>query len=171
MSHDVVGVARRWSAQDLEAAARHERDGRARSRLLALRHLALGHSVAETAGQFALGKSQLYDWIRRFEAEGLAGLHDRPRPGARQRLPHEREAQFLRRVHEGPPAGSGLAAWRGEDLRGLLREEFGVEYSLNGVYLLLHRLRQSSLVPRPHHPQSDDAARAAFKKRAARKTG
>ncbi|MCK0509629.1 helix-turn-helix domain-containing protein [Aromatoleum buckelii] len=33
-----------------------------------------------------------------------------------------------------------MPAWRGEDIRGRLAEEFGVDYSLWGVYALLHRL-------------------------------
>lgn len=148
----------------LEAEARHEADGRVRCRLLALRQLALGESVAQTAGQFALRKSQLYAWVARYHGEGLAGLRDRPRSGAPQRLARAQEAVFLERLHAGPPPGSGLAAYRGEDIRGLLWDVFGVSYTLSGVYALLHRLGQSNLVPRPHHPQADPAAQAAFKK-------
>ncbi len=137
-----------------------------RCRLLALRQLALGESVAQTAGQFGLRKSQLYAWVARYHVEGVAGLRDRPRSGAPPRLGHEQETAFLERLHAGPPLGSGLAAYRGEDIRGLLRDAFGVQYTLSGVYALLHRLGQSNLVPRPHHPQADPTAPAAFKKSA-----
>jgi transposase len=159
-------VALKWDEQALEAAARHEHDARVRCRLLALRQLALGRTVAQTAGPFMLGPSQLYHWIRRFDAEGLAGLKDRPRSGAPQRLARASEEVFVQRVLDGPGPDSGLAAWRGEDLRGVLREAFGAEYSLSGVYALLHRLGLSNLVPRPQHPRSDEAAQAAFKKSA-----
>ena len=164
MTRDVVGAAKGWNVQALEAAARHERDGRVRARMLAMLHLAQGHTVAQTAGRYALGKSVLYGWIRRHDGEGVEGLRDRPRSGQPQRLAREHEQAFLRRLHEGPPPDSGLAAWRGEDFRALLREEFGAEYSLSGVYALLHRLGQSSLVPRPRHPDSDPAAQESFKK-------
>ena len=164
MPRDVVGVAKGWDMQALQAAARRERDGRVRARLLAMLHLARGHTVAQTAGRYALGKSVLYGWIRRHHDEGVEGLRDRPRSGQPQLLARGREQAFLQRLHEGPPAGSGLAAWRGEDLRALLRMEFDAAYSLSGVYALLHRLGQSSLVPRPQHPDSDPAAQEAFKK-------
>ena len=157
-----MGAARQWDAQALETAARHERDGRVRARMLAMLHLARGHTVAQTAGRYALGKSVLYDWIRRHDSEGVEGLCDRPRSGQPQRLAREHEQAFLLRLQAGPPPDSGLAAWRGEDFRALLRQEFGAEYSLSGVYALLHRLGQSSLVPRPRHPQSDPAAQEAF---------
>ena len=79
-------------------------------------------------------------------------------------MAREHEQAFLQCLREGPPAASGLAAWRGEDLRVVLREEFSADYSLSGVYALLHRLGYSSLVPRPRHPDADPNAQEAFKK-------
>jgi transposase len=149
---------------ELTAAAHRERDGRVCRRLLALRHLLSGYSANETAGLFAIGRSQLFSWRARYEAEGLAGLADRPRPGQPKHLKGEDEARFLALLQAGPPPESGLADWRGEDLRELLQREFGAHYSLSGVYRLLHRLKQSHLMPRPRHPQADEAAQAAFKK-------
>ena len=37
----------------------------------------------------------------------------------------------------------------------ILANEFGVRYTLDGVYDLLHRLRLSCLVPRPRHRKND----------------
>ena len=145
MSHDVVGVAKHWDVSALEAAARYEHNTRVCRRILAMLHLARGHTVAQTAGQYALGQSVLYEWIRCYGAQWLEGLRDRLRSGQPPHLAREQEAAFLQRLHAGPPPDSGLAAWRGEDLRVLLRQEFGAEYSLNGVYALLHRLGQSEV--------------------------
>ena len=64
MSLDVVGVARGWDVRALEGAARRERDGRVRARILAMLHLARGHTVAQTAGHYALGNSVLYNWMK-----------------------------------------------------------------------------------------------------------
>lgn len=152
---------------ELAAAAHRERDGRTCRRMLAVRHVLAGHSVSQTAGLFALGRTQLRAWLGRYAQEGLGGLADRPRPGQPKRLAPEHEAAFLARLHAGPPTHSGLAEWRGQDLRALLAREFDAHYSLSGVYALLHRLKQSNLVPRPRHPDADAAAQAAFKKRTA----
>ena len=162
----VAVMAQKWDAQVLEELARGERNARVCRRLLALRQLALGHSIEQAAQASLMSASQIYNWIHRYEAQGLEGMRDRPRCGAPQRLKREREAEFVQRVLQGPGADSGLSAWRGEDLRGVLREEFEVHYSLSGVYALLHRLGLSNLVPRPQHPDSDAAAQAAFKKSA-----
>lgn len=37
----------------------------------------------------------------------------------------------------------------------ILEKEFGVHYTLDGVYDLLHRLKLSCLVPRPRHRKND----------------
>lgn len=129
---------------ELAAAAHRERDGRICPRMLALRHLLAGHSAKETAGLFGLERSQLFLWRAWYEAEGLEGLADRPRPGQPKHLKAEDETAFLAWVHAGPPADSGLAEWRGEDLRELLQREFDAHYSLSGVYRLLHRLSMPS---------------------------
>lgn len=159
------------SAEELRALAHVERDPRVRCRLLAIAYVQSGHSAYEGDGLFGLSAVQIRQWIKRYNAEGIAGLSDHPRSGPPPRLAPERYADFLARLHAGPPPESGLAAWRGEDLRHLLVTEFGVKYSLSGVYALLHRLGQSSLVPRPRHPNADPAAPAAFKKWAPRNAG
>ena len=162
-------IAKKWDAQALEESARGERNARVCRRLLALRQLALGYSIEQAAQASLMSVSQIYNWIHRYEAQGLEGMRDRPRCGAPQRLKSERETAFVQRVLQGPGADSGLSAWRGEDLRVVLSEEFEARYSLSGVYALLHRLGLSNLVPRPQHPDSDAAAQAAFKKSTGRK--
>lgn len=159
------------SAEALRALAHVERDPRVRCRLLALAYVQAGHSAFESDALFGLSAVQVRHWIKRYNAEDLEGLADRPRPGARSRLQPAHYERFLGRLHAGPPADCGLAAWRGEDVRQFLADEFGARYSLSGVYALLHRLKQSSLVPRPQHPASDSAAQAAFKKSAPRDAG
>jgi transposase len=129
-----------WSAepecaQELAQAARREKSGRVCSRMLAVRHLLKGHDADETAGLFLIGRSQLYYWLHRYRAHGVAGLRDLPRPGAPKHLKPEDEPAF-RRMIEAAPA----ARYRGEDIRRLLREHFNASYSLSGVYMLLQRL-------------------------------
>lgn len=159
------------SVAQLRDLVHRESDGRVRARLLAVAHLLSGHSPAQSEDLFGLKATQLRFWIRRYNAEGVAGLADRPRSGARPRLSPAQCEALLAQLHQGPPAETGLAAWRGEDVRRLLHTAFGIAYSLSGVYALLHRLKQSNLVPRPQHPQADPAAQARFKKSAARPLG
>lgn len=54
--------------------------GRARRAALLLR-LAAGESVSHIARQVGLSRRNCYKWARRYQAEGLSGLYDRPRHG------------------------------------------------------------------------------------------
>ena len=154
----------RLGSADLAEAARRERDGRIRTRILAMRYMLEGHTAPEAAKVFPLSDTQLRMWVRRYDAEGLHGLRDRPRPGRPPILDPEKTEAFSERVRTGPAEDEGLAAYRGEDVQRLLKDEFGSDYSISGTYFLLHRLGFSSLVPRPVHPKADPAAQAAFKR-------
>lgn len=155
MARARLPVSNHLSAEDLEAAAKAEPVGRVRARILAIRHLWRGHSLADTAGLFGLRETQVRAYLHRYNAEGLAGLRDRPHPGARPKLDAEQTARFRQRVLDGLPAALGVSAWRGATLRAWLRETFAVEYSTPGIYVLLHRLGLASLMPRPHHPERE----------------
>ena len=63
------------TAADLRAAAGREKDGSAARRMLALAMVLDGadrKSAAETCG---MDRQTLRDWVHRYNAEGLAGLH------------------------------------------------------------------------------------------------
>ena len=109
----VLAVEAKQSVGQLRALAHVERDARVRCRLLAIAFVQSGHSAYEGDGLFGLSAVQIRQWVKRYNSEGIDGLSDRPRPGARPRLSTEQEAVLLARLHAGPPAERGLAAWRG----------------------------------------------------------
>jgi transposase len=154
----------RLTLDQLDKAARTERDGRVRTRILAIRYMRQGHPAREAASVFPISGRQIGMWVRRYDAEGLEGLGDRPRPGRPPILDTAKVEAFKERVRTGPSEAEGLAAYRAEDVRRMLAQEFKSEYSISGTYFLLHRLGFSSLVPRPMHPKSDPEAQATFKK-------
>jgi transposase len=149
-----------WTERDLARVARKEPEARVRQRILVIRLLVMGQTVPQAAPVVGLKERQVRNWVHRFQAEGLEGLRDRPRPGQPKYLPTDKEESFKARIRR-PPRGRIL---RGPDVQRLLREEFGAAYTLGGVYFLLHRLGFSSLSPRPLHPQTDPDAQDAFKK-------
>ena len=54
-------------------------------------------------------------------------------------------------------------AFRGVDMRRILKEEFKVKAGLSSAYQLAHRLGLAWLAPRPKHPKGAPAAQAAFR--------
>jgi Helix-turn-helix domain len=53
-----------------------------RGRILLL--LAEGRSISSVADTVGISRRFVYKWARRFQAQGLQGLHDLPRPDRRQ---------------------------------------------------------------------------------------
>ena len=59
---------------ELEWAARRHLDARVRSRLLAVRAVALGHTRQEVAAMLPYSGYSIGAWVRQFQTEGVAGL-------------------------------------------------------------------------------------------------
>jgi transposase len=152
------------SAKKLERLARQEQNPRVRVRLLAIRLVKLGQAARLAARSLGLGDTATRKWIKRFNQSGLAGLYDQKRAPRRSRLTAEKVAAFKARVRQGARPEDGVSVLRGRDFQRILQQEFGAHVTLGGAYYILHKHGFVNLVPRPQHPQSDEAAQAAFKK-------
>ena len=125
----------------------------------------LGRTAAAVAAEVLLSERQVYAWVARYNADGAAALADRARPRPQgAALGRPTAARLKAPGSAGPTEADGVCALRGEDVRRILRDEFGVVRSLQAVYDLLHRLGFEPLRPRPRHPGADPAAQEAFKK-------
>jgi transposase len=160
-----VPIATGRTPAQLRALARRERDGRVSARLLALANALDGMSRDEAARAAGMDRQTLRDRVRRYNAEGVAGLRDRPRPGRPRGLDEGRQAALKALVLERPELErDGCVAWRARDLRGLVERRFGVRYSESGVRRLLHGLDLSWQKARPVRPEADVRARERFEK-------
>ncbi len=166
----VVPITRHdLTAREVRAAAARERDGGASRRMLAIALVLEGvdrKTAAETCG---MDRQTLRDWVHRYNAEGLSGLHDRKPPGPQPKLTPEQTAAFTAWVESGPdPDRHGVVRWRRVDLRDELQRQFGVELHERSVGKVLAKLGYRRLSVRPRHPDADEQAQAAFKKTSAR---
>lgn len=159
----VLPIPVEFQAYEFAALARSELDGRVRLRLLALAHLQEAKTPAEVAAMLKVHEKTVVSWLRRFRRGGLMGLQEQPGRGAKQRLAKAQEPAFKAALQAAQARRAGGRV-TGEDIRQLLSEQFGVRYSLNGVYALLARLRLVWITARSKHPQHDALAQEAFKK-------
>lgn len=101
----------------------------------------------------------------RYNAEGLAGLHNRPRPGPKSRLTDDQFAQLRRLVLDGPDIeATGLSAWTLAELCRDVEARWGVRYHEGHMSKLMRKLGLSRQKARPSHPKADPTAREAFAK-------
>jgi transposase len=134
--------------------------------MLAIANALEGLSRAEAARLVGMERQALRDAVVRYNEEGIAGLHDRPKPGRPQRLSEAEQAALAARVFTEPdPARDGTAAWTRADLCAWLEGRFGKAFHPSSLSRVLRRLDLSRQKVRPVHPEADPKARERFEKR------
>ena len=125
-----------------------------------------GRKKKDIAAQLGVSMSVVEEWAYRYRDSGIESLRPRKQPGRTPKLPRERHQEFKERFKAGPREGDVVCTLRGKDAVRILNEEYKVEYTLNGAYELLHRLKLTPLTPRPRHEKNDPVAMEEFKKHA-----
>jgi len=134
-------------------------------RMLALALVLEGVDRKTAAGTCGMDRQTLRDWVHRYNAEGLAGLFNRPSPGKPPRLSAAQKAALAAQVEKGPdPETDGVVRWRRVDLKRWIEAQFGVVMHERTVGKQLVALGYRRLSARPQHPKADPAAQQAFKK-------
>lgn len=146
----------------LNRSVQTEPDAKRRDRCRCVLLAIDGLTAPQIAQRVARSRRFVQRWCYAYRDRGLDGLTPRPRSGRPPRLPVDRHAAFKQRILDGPTPQDGVCTLRGVDAQRILEAEFGVSYSLNGVYRLLHQLNLSVLAPRPQHRKSDPEAMAKW---------
>lgn len=145
---------------------RQARDAKQRDRLRTVELAIAGQQTLDIMRMLGRSRGFVQRWCYAYRDHGLEAVVAQSPPGRATRLPVEQHEAFKRRVLNGPRDEDGVCALRGRDFIDILEREFGVAYSLNGVYDLLHRLNLSVLTPRPQHRKSDEQAMSRWVERA-----
>ena len=151
-----LAVRQEGDLERLDALMAREKDARQRDRLRAVRLALEGKQAPAIAA--ALGRSRRFvqEWAYAYRDGGVEAVRPGKSSGRPTKLPRDQEQAFRARMLAGPTkADGGVCSLRGVDAVKILEKEFGVRYTLDGVYDLLHRLRLSCLVPRPRHRKND----------------
>ncbi|MDE2507710.1 MAG: IS630 family transposase [Planctomycetota bacterium] len=160
-----MDVAQHLTIEQLKSLVARETNKRRYLRLRAVVLALEGRTAVAIADALGCSRRAVQNWIRRYNDDGADACADRPRPGRPAFLSDDRIDQFRARIDAGARLEDRVAALRAKDIRDLLEREFGVIYTIKGVYRLLHRLGYSCLEPRPRHIKSDPARQEEFKKK------
>ena len=153
------------SSGELRRQARRERDGRVSARLIAIANALDGMDRASAARLAGMDRQTLRDWVHRYNAEGIGGLCDRPKPGRTPKLTEGQMASLKAIVLAGrDPGVDQIGRWRVVDLCRYVEERWEISYSETGMLRLLWSLDLSHRKTRPVHPRTDPKAQQAFKK-------
>ena len=153
------------TAEELRDRACRERDGRASRRMLAIANALDGMIRAEAARAAGMERQALRDAVRRYNAEGMAGLHDRGGQGRPPLLEEGEVALLADRIYRGPdPKVDGVSAWTLPDLCGWIEQRFAKSVTPQSLSRILRREGFSRQKVRPTHPKADPKAQARFQK-------
>ncbi len=152
--------------EQLGRLIRNERDAKQRDRYRSVALALDGRLTKEIVQMLDRSRAFVQRWVYTYRDGGLEAIEIKKPPGKKPLLPHDRWDELQERLEAGPTDDDEVCEFRGRDIQRILRREFGVKYSLNGVYELLHRMGYSWLAPRPRHRHADGEAQEAFKESA-----
>jgi transposase len=107
-------------------------------------------------------------WLKRYRAEGLEGLKDKPHPGAEPKVTADYEEKMVAAVRRRPRSlDLPYSTWTLQRLADYLAEETGIRVDAETVRL--HLLKQDIVLSRPQHKISSPDPEYEVKKRRSKK--
>lgn len=152
-----------WRPEDtpeaLKAALQKERESEVRTRLHSLWLLRRGWRLGMVAEVVGIHYRTVQRWVGWYREGGLPEVrrHKMGGQGPQPLLSPEQEIQ----VSNGVATGQFRTAW---EIRNWIAQQYGVSYTLGGIYCLMKRLKCGPKVPRPVHAKADQELQAAWKK-------
>jgi transposase len=139
----------------LKQKARWEQGAKQRDRFRAVVMAMEGITAPAIMDKLDRSKNFVQRWNYAYRDGGIEAIVEKQRSGRPVKLSPDEELSFKQRITAGPVATDPTCTLRGTDAMAILEKEFGVQYSLPGVYALMHRLGLSCLKPRPQHLKND----------------
>lgn len=148
---------------DARASAKKAKDYKLSVRIRAILLLGTqGKKREEVAEICETGLSTIYLWQRRYQKLGLEGLIDqyKSRPC---RLTETQQSELATVIEEGPEAcGFDTGIWTSPLVGKVIKERYGIVYSVSAIARLLHRLNFSVQLPQVQLARADPAAQAKW---------
>lgn len=141
--------------QQLQSRIRKQHNAKQRDRYRAVLLALDGQPTKAIMGTLARSKNFVQRWVYAYRDGEIDAIAPKSPPGRPRKLPAQEQRRFKERFLAGPTEEDGVCTLRAKDAKRILEKEFGVRYTLPGVYDLLHSLNLSCLQPRPRHRKND----------------
>ena len=132
-----IPIQKHMRADELESRIKTlEKDTKILKRLYFIKYRYEGTSVEESAQRIGITRNEGYIWQRRWNKEGYKGLIPRYAGGRPMKLTSEEFTQLKDLI-------SQKSTWTTDEVRTLIHQEFGVEYTLKQIRIILKKLKMS----------------------------
>ena len=139
------------SEEELERLLTEADDIKVYKRLVFLKLLYGGATLAEAADDVGVSEGAASNWVERWNEGGLGKLTLNFGGGRPPKLDEAQQEQLIERLREGQP-------WKKQEIQHLLDEEFDVEYHPNYLPTFLDDLGLHYAIPRTKRPDRPDNA-------------
>ncbi len=149
----------------LQEEIRRSQDSRYDHRLHGVLLVAQGMTCPDAAGLLGDAPRSVENWVRRFEAEGLAGLQEGERPGRPPRL-SARQLAEVDAILRKPPREAGMSGnlWDGKTLAAWIKRQHGIRLGVRQCQRLFRQFGFRLRKPRPMVAPADPERQKAHKK-------
>jgi transposase len=133
--------------------------------MIAARLFAQGKSLAEVAAAVGSSKSSASRWKQVWEQGGEEALRAKPHPGADPKMKPQQRRRLLAALKQGPRRfGYAPSGWTGPLVRDLIQRLFGVQYHVDYIGPLLHKLGWSAQKPEYRARERNERAIARWRR-------
>ena len=147
-----IAIVRHVTNEELDARIKKlEKDTKVLQRLYFVKHRYAGKSVEAASELVGITKNNGYIWQRRWNKKGYKGLIPRYAGGKPSKLDESQKTRLRELIAKRDD-------WTTKEVRDLIRDEFGVEYSLKQVRVILRKMGARYGKPfQRDHRRPDDA--------------
>jgi len=155
---EIYPIERKMSNDDLNRLIKSlERSTKVLKKLLFIRYRYDGDSVEEAAEKIGITKMMGYVWQNRWNQDGYKGLIPRYARKGPSKMSPEQKAELERRLKDGQ--------FTTAQIRDIIREQFGIEYTMKQVWVISNKMGMRYAKPYPHDKRRPNNAEEILKKK------
>lgn len=153
---EMYHVSRKISYDELEKHIKNEKSAKVLKRLLFIKYRYDGNSVDIAAKMIEVTKMVGYIWQNRWNDDGYNGIIPRYHNKGPSKMSDEQRELLKALLRDGE--------YTTAQVRNIIKEEFGIEYTMKQVWVILKRMGMHHAKPYPHDKRRPGNAEDVLKK-------
>jgi transposase len=159
-----VKLLQNYTTEEVEQIIKSNSDYYIGQKLCAILLVNSGKSSRFLASYYCVSPKQIRNWVSRFDAEGIDGLHIKQGRGRHSFISPEQSEQIKSDLSRSPEFfGYNSGVWTGPLLQKHLEKSYQIFYKISTIYKLLSELGFSFQRARSKYPERDEAKREVAK--------
>lgn len=115
------------------------------------------NDISKVAKVLSVSRNSLKSWVRNFDAHGIEGLMPKAKNSRKSKLSDSNKEEIQKWINDNP----NLTL---KELSLMVKDKFGIDISLTGLWKNLKKMNLSYITARPRHFKQDKNKLDEFKK-------